>query len=84
MVTCHVASGGGKCTCTSSVRVVRVVVGVVLLCVDVVVVVAESTYVHLSAYDDSLVTDDDDSWCGWLIRYAVPDEVIVTSVGDVS
>lgn len=50
---------------------------------DVFVVVAERTYVHLPTYDDPLVTDDDDSCCGPLIRYAKPGEVNVTSVGDV-
>lgn len=47
-------------------------------------VVTETTYIHLSTYDDSLVTDNDEHWCGKKIIYVAHGEVTVTSVGDVS
>lgn len=47
-------------------------------------VVAETSYRHLSTYDDSFRTDNDDSCWGKFSRYKVPGELIVTSVGDAS
>lgn len=44
--------------------------------------VAETTYIHLSTYDDSLRTDNDDTRCGKLLRYKVPGEEHVSPVGD--
>lgn len=83
-VTCHSTPVGGKRTCFASRSVVVEVRGGSVADVPAFVRVAETTYMHLSTYDDSLVTDNDDSCCGKFISYKVPGEGAVTSVGDVS
>lgn len=82
-MTKHLPPSGGKCVCFHSAHTIVKTPGTNVEYVDVVVVVAERTYLHLPTYDDPLVTDNDDSCCGYVIRYTKPDEVIVTSVGDV-
>lgn len=67
-VTCHVRAGG-KWACVPSVSELVWSYDSFDMVVSLAVAVAETSYVHSSAYDDSLVTDDDDSCWGTFIRY---------------
>lgn len=55
-----------------------------LVAVTLMVRVSETTYITLSTYDDSFLTDNDDHWCGCSINYKAHGEDAVTPVGDVS
>lgn len=83
-VTVHSSEVGGKCACLHSAPLPNSSRGGSEELVMVPVRVAETTYIHLSTYDDPLRTDNDDSRRGKLLNYKAPGEDTVPSVGDVS
>ncbi len=81
-VTVHVRVDGGKCTCLASISVPRCSPGGDIVVVTFPVVVAETTYSHLPAYDDSFRTDNSSSCCGKFLIYVAHGEITVSPVGD--
>lgn len=80
---CYVVFVGGKCFCLVLFVVIGEWFGV--FCEDFLflVFVLEFIYIFSLVYDDLLVFDDDDLWCGCFMVYVVYDEVFVVFVGDV-